>query len=85
MEKTGKNEPCHCGSGKSYKDCHEQKEEQNGSKKTKLITRALVAIVILIIIITTLLNIQPSGSQPPGEAPEGKVWSPEHQHWHDAK
>jgi hypothetical protein len=23
--------------------------------------------------------------QPPGPAPEGKVWSPEHGHWHDAK
>ena len=22
--------------------------------------------------------------QPPGPAPEGKVWSPEHGHWHDA-
>lgn len=22
--------------------------------------------------------------QPPGEAPPGKVWSPEHGHWHDA-
>lgn len=21
--------------------------------------------------------------QPPGPAPEGKVWSPEHGHWHD--
>ena len=21
--------------------------------------------------------------QPPGEAPPGKVWSPEHGHWHD--
>ena len=28
---------------------------------------------------------RPSGlmSQPPGPAPEGKVWSPEHGHWHD--
>ena len=24
------------------------------------------------------------GPQPPGEAPPGKVWSPEHGHWHDA-
>ena len=23
--------------------------------------------------------------QPPGPAPAGKVWSPEHGHWHDAK
>jgi hypothetical protein len=23
--------------------------------------------------------------QPPGPVPPGKVWSPEHGHWHDAK
>jgi len=23
-------------------------------------------------------------AQPPGDAPPGKVWSPEHGHWHDA-
>jgi hypothetical protein len=26
---------------------------------------------------------QVAGSQPPGPAPPGKVWSPEHGHWHD--
>lgn len=26
----------------------------------------------------------PNTPQPPGEAPPGKVWSPEHGHWHDA-
>lgn len=25
-----------------------------------------------------------TSSQPPGPAPPGKVWSPEHAHWHDA-
>ena len=30
---------------------------------------------------------QPTGNtpQPPGPAPEGKVWSAEHGHWHDAQ
>lgn len=27
---------------------------------------------------------RPNTPQPPGPAPEGKVWSPEHGHWHDA-
>ena len=40
---------------------------------------------------TTQPPIQISGAkappkpQPPGPAPAGKVWSPEHGHWHDAK
>ena len=85
MGRIGRNEPCHCGSGKKYKDCHQQIEQQKGAKKTKLIIRGLVAIVVLIIVIVTYLNIQTSGNQAPGEAPEGKVWSPEHGHWHNAE
>lgn len=29
-------------------------------------------------------NVQPIQSRPPGPAPEGKVWSDEHGHWHDS-
>ena len=29
-------------------------------------------------------RVQPLAPQPPGQVPEGKVWSPEHNHWHDA-
>ncbi len=29
-------------------------------------------------------SVQPLQSQPPGPAPEGKVWSEEHGHWHDS-
>lgn len=29
-------------------------------------------------------SVQPLQSQPPGSAPEGKVWSEEHGHWHDS-
>lgn len=59
--------------------------EKKGAPKTKLIIQALVALGVLIIVIGMFLNIQTSGNQAPGEAPEGKVWSPEHGHWHDAE
>jgi hypothetical protein len=85
MGRIGRNEPCHCGSGEKYKDCHLQMGEQKGTSKAKLIIRVLVAIGILIIVIGMFLNIQTSGNQAPGKAPEGKVWSPEHGHWHDAE
>ena len=29
-------------------------------------------------------NAASGGTPQPGPAPEGKVWSPEHSHWHDA-
>ncbi len=84
MGKIGRNEPCHCGSGKKYKDCHLQVGEQKKSPNTKMIIGILVAIVTIIIVVVTLLSIQTSGNKAPGEAPAGKVWSPEHGHWHDA-
>lgn len=59
--------------------------EKKGAPKTKLIIQVLFAIGILIIVIGMFLNIQTSGNQAPEEAPEGKVWSPEHGHWHDAE
>jgi hypothetical protein len=33
---------------------------------------------------TPTATSEPVTAQPPGEAPPGKVWSPEHGHWHDA-
>lgn len=39
MSKLGRNEPCHCGSGKKYKKCH-MKEEQAAEKERSLIQRA---------------------------------------------
>ena len=85
MGKIGRNEPCHCGSGKKYKNCHQQIEEKKEAKKTKLIIGGVVALVIIIIVASLLMNVRPDGSVPPGEAPPGKVWSPEHGHWHDAE
>ena len=29
----GRNDPCHCGSGKKYKKCHLEKDERKDSKK----------------------------------------------------
>jgi len=40
MVKTGRNEPCPCGSGKKYKKCcllEEQLEKRNDSIKNKII------------------------------------------------
>ena len=93
-----RNDPCHCGSGSKYKNCHAKK----GIKKPLL----LMFWGVLLVLIGTVLFMpanrenglgnqytskpyQPQKkivkNRPEGEAPIGKVWSAEHGHWHDAK
>ena len=97
--KLGRNEPCHCGSGKKYKHCHEPTKNTNNNQYAII---GIIAVVILVIIfinsdssssnqnvpVTTspLLNQGSTSnkSKPGGPAPPGKVWSQEHGHWHDA-
>ena len=97
MMKLGRNEPCHCGSGKKYKHCHEPTKNTNNNQYAII---GIIAVVILVIIfinsdssnqtipVTTspLLNQGSTSnkSNPSGPAPPGKVWSQEHGHWHDA-
>jgi len=73
--KAKRNDPCPCGSGRKYKNCHEGRAEIR-SKFTATIV-ALVVIAGLILAGKTFL-----GSDGPGEAPPGKVWSEEHGHFH---
>lgn len=82
MKKVGRNEPCPCGSGKKYKNCHQQ-EEQKLSKNKNIIIAALIALAFIISAIGLYWNSQSTGKGAPGEAPKGKVWSEEHGHWHD--
>tara|TARA_B100001245_G_C22772923_1_gene373579 strand:- start:344 stop:781 length:438 start_codon:yes stop_codon:yes gene_type:complete len=93
----GRNDACHCGSGKKYKACH-------GLSSDKSSQQWIIAAVIILIIlwfffyepepVVTTPTINPLQnslipqsnnelSLPPGPAPPGKVWSPEHGHWHD--
>ena len=55
MAKIGRNDLCHCGSGKKYKKCCEAKEGSSGTYSTMLILTVggavLAAIVIAIVIL----------------------------------
>ena len=92
-----RNDPCNCGSGAKYKNCHAKK----GLKKP---FPWMVWVVLLVLIGTFSLipynkenglgnqhtskpyEPQKIGkNKPEGEAPIGKVWSAEHGHWHDKK
>lgn len=79
MKKLNRNEPCHCGSGKKYKNCHMEHEGEVTAKSKSLYIAGTIGLLILIILISLYWNQQTSTT----EAPPGKVWSSEHGHWHD--
>lgn len=83
MRKLGRNELCHCGSGKKYKNCHRGMDDQKGSQNYRLIIGSII-IFIIILSIGIYWNQQTSGNTTSQDAPAGKVWSSEHGHWHDA-
>lgn len=145
--RTGRNEPCPCGSGSKYKNCCINEKTRPYSRYLTVLVIAVAAVAAAGVIpsllpekkeekpaavsrrapragqvwseehghwhdaaaptgapvspaMTPLTPAQrsqrPPGSpqqpaqtfrkpQPPGPTPEGKVWSPEHGHWHDAK
>ena len=84
MEKLGRNEPCHCGSGKKYKNCHEQKSVKKESRKKVVLLGSIIGLLIIAAIIIAFSSSKPSKNEAPsGPAPQGKIWNEEHGHWHD--
>ena len=75
--KTNRNDPCPCGSGKKYKNCHENKETKNKSN-VPWILGIIFVIAIGFLVLKPNQNLKSSGGKP------GQVWSEEHGHWHDA-
>ncbi len=81
MQKLGRNEPCHCGSGKKYKNCH---QKEDGIKERSKKSTLMYGLIGLFVVITAFaIYITLTKDDAPGAAPAGKVWSPEHGHWHD--
>lgn len=76
-----RNDPCPCGSGRKYKNCHAARSSPalSGTSRTILLLIVLAALVVAGLALT-----RGGGGGAPGPAPPGKVWSAEHGHWHDA-
>jgi hypothetical protein len=72
----GRNEPCSCGSGKKYKHCCEHKTRAL-PPALRLLIIALALAVAVAILVSVFDN---HGSETAGP---GRVWSPEHGHYHD--
>ncbi len=76
--KTGRNEPCPCGSGKKFKQCCAKK----GTPSYRLWNLALLLLAAVLLAAVAVAIY--SASTEERVAPPGKVWSEEHGHWHDA-
>jgi hypothetical protein len=72
MSRTGRNDPCPCGSGKKFKQCCASKTDQSSRVLLALLIAGAVLAVILIV-----SKVRESSSS-------GRVWSVEHGHYHDA-
>ena len=73
----GRNDPCPCGSGRKYKHCCLHKKESLPVFQKLILLCAVIMIVAAIVSVSkSLTNSESQGS--------GRVWSKEHQHWHDA-
>lgn len=76
--KTGRNEPCPCGSGKKYKQCCAGKTDAKSTLATKWI-----AVVLGGLILVGALGFAASLSNRDRSSTPRQVWSPEHGHYHD--
>lgn len=70
--KTGRNDPCPCGSGRKYKQCCAGKAEQRS--RTASFAAIAVAIAIVGAIVYSFTNTGGSGPR--------QVWDPAHGHYH---
>ena len=75
MAKTGRNDLCHCGSGKKYKKCHAARETSAARSRWLMIAVCGAMLAALAVGIA-----QFTGNAP---APGTRVWDPAHGHFHD--
>jgi hypothetical protein len=75
--KIGRNDPCTCGSGKKYKQCCERKaiEKSNAFTKWAFVIFGGLLLIGALAMASSMVNNE-------GPVAPGRVWSPEHQHWH---
>lgn len=71
-----RNDPCHCGSGRKYKNCCFDKDQSKSMSKLGVLALAIVILLGLWLVGTSL-----SGGAG-ADCPAGTTWSAEHNHCH---
>ncbi|MGM0505891.1 MAG: SEC-C metal-binding domain-containing protein [Bacteroidota bacterium] len=75
-DKLHRNDPCHCGSGKKYKNCCQKRDDaHNGSKL------GMIGLVLAVLLGLAILGISLSGGED-GQCPPGQSWDATHGHCH---
>jgi len=77
--KTGRNEPCPCGSGQKFKKCCEGKADA----RERLRSRGLAALLVIVLLIVIAGIVIDQRSDDGTAVETARVWSPEHGHYHD--
>jgi hypothetical protein len=77
MAKTGRNDLCHCGSGRKYKKCCEGKERGGAANGRMLVI--VVGAAVAAALVAGVLSF--TGER---TARTTRVWDPVHGHYHDA-
>ena len=67
--KVKRNDPCHCGSDKKFKDCHGKANQSDPWKKM------LIYGAIALVLIWFIMDLLSTGESSLSSAPPGKVWS----------
>jgi len=77
MAKPGRNDLCHCGSGRKYKKCHAAKEAGGGahSRWLMIVVGGAMIAALAIGAVQFTASSQASGT---------RTWDPAHGHYHDA-
>ena len=75
MSKTGRNEICHCGSGKKYKRCHGLTSESKQSGRVLMIAVGIGVLAAVLAGVAAFTTERTASV---------RVWSQEHGHYHDA-
>lgn len=74
MTKPGRNDLCHCGSGKKFKRCHGVKTSSGRSSKVLMIVVGGALIAALAAVVASVTTERRGSSD--------RVWDPVHGHYH---
>lgn len=79
MSKAQRNAKCHCGSGRKFKHCHGA-PGRPAPKLNRAVSRTVFALMAAVV----LWGGYSLATADKTAAADGRVWSAEHNHWHDS-